>query len=85
VGAAPPARRTAKAAPGTAIVSWADYPTERFRRVTSRQCNRAGAIQIQEANPQSLLPAGCKGIYAIDRRQRPTPGVGATNGDIVPV
>jgi len=34
---------------------------------------------------QPLLRAGCKGIYAIDRRQRPTPGVGATNDDILPV
>ena len=34
---------------------------------------------------QPLLRAGCKGIYAIERRQRPTPGVGATNGDILPL
>jgi hypothetical protein len=33
---------------------------------------------------QPLLRAGCKGIYAIDRRQRPTQGVGATDGDILP-
>jgi len=33
--------------------------------------------------PQPLLRAGCKGIYAIERRQRPTPGVGATSGGIL--
>jgi hypothetical protein len=38
-----------------------------------------------EYEPQPLLAAGCKGTFAIDRRQRPTPGVGATNGDILPV
>ena len=36
-----------------------------------------------ENEPQPLLRAGCKGIYPIDRRQRPMPGVGATNGDIL--
>ena len=35
-----------------------------------------------EYGPQPLRRAGCKGIYAIERRQRPTPGVGATSGDI---
>jgi len=39
---------------------------------------RAGSVAEQESR------AACKGIHAIDRRQRPTPGVGAASGDIPP-
>jgi len=52
--------------------------------MAGRQCSRAGTIQTQNTNAQPLLAAGCKGTYPIDRRQWPTPGVGATNGDILP-
>ena len=43
---------------------------------------REGFKPENELRP--LLRAGCKGIYPIQRRQRPTLGVRATSGDILP-